>query len=170
MDAAIKEVADGLRAAMQAERIGYEFYKMAARSTSDPAGKATFEQLAREEQEHFDFLRKHYRSLIDNGSLADGVTLGDHPPLTGDSPIFGPSLRERIKTAHFEMSALAIAAQLELNGLQHYREQARKAPLPQARKFFEELAAWESSHYEAMLRQQQLLQDEYWSEAGFDPF
>lgn len=170
MDEATRQMADGLRQAMAAERTGYEFYTLAAKTTQDLEGKATFEHLAQEEQEHFEFLRTHYKALTEHGKLAEGVKLSQKRSVKGDSPIFSASLRERLKGAHFEMSALAIAVQLELNGIKHYTEQAKAAPTPEARKFYEELVAWENGHYEALLRQQQLLQEDYWRDNGFEPF
>jgi rubrerythrin len=170
MDEATRQMAEGLREAMQAERTGYEFYMLAAKNTEDPEGKATFEQLAKEEREHFEFLRSHYKALLETGKLAEGVTLTDHAPLRGDSPIFSQALRDRLKGAHFEMSALAIAVQLELNGIRHYTEQASRAALPEARAFFQQLVDWENSHYEALLQQQQLLQEDYWRDNAFEPF
>ena len=170
MDAKVKELVDALRAAMQGERTGYEFYKMAATSTKDPSGKKVFEQLASEEQTHFDFLSKHYKALLEKGELAKGLSLGKAGKIAVDHPIFSADLKARIKGAHFEMSALAIAAQLELNGINHYREQAARAHSPEARKFFQELVDWESGHYDAFVRQQQELQEAYWNEAGFSPF
>ena len=170
MDEATKELATALRKAMQAERTGQSFYAMAAHNTSDPVGQEVFMQLAREEQEHFDFLAAHYRSVIDTGELSRDVKLRAHGDVEADSPIFSPALRERIKEAHFEMSALAIAVQLEQNGIAYYREQAAKATRPEVKKLFEELADWETSHYEAMIRHQESLQDDYWSESGFAPF
>jgi rubrerythrin len=154
---------------MQAERIGHEFYKNAAQTTTDPTGRDTFLQLAREEQEHFEFLATHYKSLVERGVLS-GAKLGHAASHPADNPIFSPELRGRIKQAHFEMSALAIAVQLELNGITHYREQAAKATLPEVKSFYEELVAWEGVHYDALLRQQQMLQEEYWADAGFSPF
>ena len=170
MDETTKELLAALRQAMTAERTGHTFYSMAAQNTADPTGKEAFLQLAREETEHFQFLAAHYKSLVDRGVLSPTAKLRSHGDVMGDSPIFSEALRERIADAHFEMSALSIAVQLELNGIQYYREQAAKAKLPAVKKLFEELAAWESSHYDALLRQQQALQDEYWSTAGFEPF
>ena len=34
----------------------------------------------------------------------------------------------------------------------------------------EELVKWETIHYDAFVKQQQMLQEEYWQEAGFEPF
>jgi len=169
MDEAMKQMIDGLKEAMQAERTGHTFYAMAAMNTQDPTGKEVFEQLAREEMEHFTFLASHYRSMLDKGAPSD-AKLTSLPAVSADSPIFSPGLRERIKDAHFEMSAISIAVQLELNAIKHYREQAQKATIPQVRKLFEDLAAWETTHYEAFSRQQQALQEDYWHAAGFDRF
>ncbi|MGC4118313.1 MAG: ferritin family protein [Myxococcales bacterium] len=170
MDAKTTELVNAIRTALQAERTGYEFYKMAAANTKDPEGQKTFEELAAEEQSHFDFLRKHYLSLMETGELSKDARLSKAKDLGDDHPIFSADLKSRIKGAHFEMSALAIAAQLELNGINHYREQAARAASPEARKLFQQLVDWETGHYEAFIRQQQQLQEAYWGEAGFAPF
>jgi len=65
-----------LRAAMQGERTGHEFYKVAAASTKDTQGRKVFEQLAEEELAHFEFLRQHFQSIAEKGELASGLTLG----------------------------------------------------------------------------------------------
>jgi hypothetical protein len=36
--------------------------------------------------------------------------------------------------------------------------------------FLESLAEWESTHYHALLRQQESLRELYWAESGFAPF
>ena len=99
-----------------------------------------------------------------------GAVLGPHPQTSATSPIFSESLRARIKDAHFEMSALAVAVQLELNAVQHYREQAARAALPEVRAFYEQLVQWESGHYHALVAQQQSLQQDYWHQNGFERF
>jgi len=170
MDTKNQELLEGIRAAMIAERTGREFYRMAAEHTQDLSGRQVFAQLADEEQLHFDYLAKHYRSLTEKGELAKGVTLGQAHELASENPIFSAAFKSRLKDAHFEMSALAIAVQLELNGINHYRAQAAKAKTPEARKLFEELVEWEKGHYDAFVRQQQELQEAYWNEAGFAPF
>lgn len=170
MDETTKELIEGLRQAMTAERTGHTFYSLAAQNTDDPVGKEAFAQLAREETEHFQFLAAHYRSLVDRGVLSPTAKLRSHGEVMGTSPIFSESLKERIKDAHFEMSALSIAVQLELNSIEHYRAQAKKATIPEVEKLFEDLAEWERSHYNALLQQQEALQDDYWAANGFAPF
>ena len=170
MLAATKDLLDALRTAMQGERTGHEFYKVAAATTKDPQGQKVFAQLAAEELAHLEFLRKHYESIADNGELAKGVTLGDANALDLEHPIFSADFKSRIKEAHFEMSALAIAVQLELNSIHLYREQATNAAEVQVQQLFRRLVEWECGHYDALIRQQQELQETYWSAAGFSPF
>lgn len=170
MDPKTKELAEGLRQALLAERAGNEFYKMAAAQTQDPEGRKVFERLAEEEAGHFEYLAGHYRSVLETGALARGLTLREAHEFAHDNPIFSAELKGRLKYAHFEMSALAIAAQLELNALNHYKRMAERSESPEAKKLFEDLVAWESGHYDAFVKQQQALQEEYWNEAGFEPF
>ena len=98
------------------------------------------------------------------------MTLGKAHELAADHPIFSADFKSRLKGAHFEMSALAIAAHLELNGINHYKSLAAKAAAPEAKKLFEDLVEWEKGHYDAFIRQQEELQEAYWNEAGFSPF
>jgi rubrerythrin len=168
MDQAQRAMMDGLKQAMQAERYGQAFYQMAAASTADPTGQQVFEQLGREEQQHFEFLATHYRALLQTGAPATGAKLDPDGALSGTSPIFSESLRARIKDAHFEMSALAIAVQLELNAIHHYRQQAEQATVVELKRFYQQLADWESTHYHALLAQQQSLQESYWHANGFE--
>jgi len=67
------------------------------------------------------------------------------------------------------MTALSIGAQLELNAIEFYRSESQKAINPSVKAFYTELAEWESGHYELLVRQQQLLQEDFWLENNFYP-
>lgn len=170
MEKKTKGLLEDLKTAMQAELTGYEFYKTAAATTTDSEGKHTFEELAAEERSHFEFLQKHYESLLDTGSLAKGSNLGKGHKRSTQHPIFSAQLKERIQEAHFEMSALAIAVQLEANSIQYYQAMAARAPDAIAKQFFGELADWETGHHDALVAQQKLLQESYWGTMRFSPF
>lgn len=169
-DQTARTVADGLRRAMLAEQEGQHFYLMAARSTDDPQGRLVFERLAREELEHLEFLKAQLGALLRSGAPDASLKLGQPAPLTGASPIFSDALRARIGQAHFEMTALAVGAQLELSAERFYRDAAAAADDAVVRGFYEELAAWEAGHYHALLAQQESLKEDYWSQGGFAPF
>lgn len=163
-------LADGLLKAMKAERDGNSFYMMAANSTSDPKGRQIFETLAKEELDHLQFLKEHHDSVTKTGKLSTTAKLHARHDLSGPSPFFSEGFRTRIKEAHYEMSALAIGIQLEHDAMGFYRAQSAQATEPEAKAFFAELADWEAGHYQALLRQQEELKDDYWSEAGFSPY
>jgi rubrerythrin len=163
-------MADGLKQAMLAEQEGHHFYQMASRATDDPQGRQVFERLALEELEHFEFLKAQLGAVLKNGAPDASLKLGPPTTLTGENPIFSDALRARIGQAHYEMTALAVGAQLELAAERFYREAAAAAEDAVVRGFYEELAAWESGHYHALLAQQESLKEDYWSQGGFAPF
>ncbi|MCU0722718.1 MAG: ferritin family protein [Planctomycetes bacterium] len=165
-----KDLASALVRAIEAERTGQHFYRMAAKGTRDPKGREVFETLAEEESGHEAFLAAQVRALLEGGALDDGARLGERRDLSGESPIFSEKIKSRAQSAHAEMSALAVGVQLELGALQYYREQAAAASSPEARSFFGELSEWESGHYHALLRQQEALKEDYWARDGFAPF
>ena len=165
-----KQISDGLLTAIKAEQDGYHFYLMAAHNTGDPQAKEVFEQLAQEELDHNRFLKHQYQAILDTGAPDPKRKLGHRVDLSGHSPIFSPALKARIDQAHFEMSSLSIAVQLELSAMNFYKAQAAEADDPTVQSFFEELANWESGHYHALLRQQETLRDDYWKGGGFSPF
>jgi rubrerythrin len=173
MEAATKtRLAEGLRRAIEAEAYGRDFYLMAARSTSDPRGREVFERLAAEELEHQRFLSRHHASILERGAPDGAARLGPRSSLEGASPIFSDELRARIREAHFEMTALAIGVKLEEDAAIFYSREAEATAALDERvsAFYRELAAWESEHHQALLRQQLALREEFWSAGGFAPF
>lgn len=170
MDATRKALTDGLLKAIEAEVDGYHFYMMAARTTTDARGREVFEQLAREEVDHHNFLKAQYRSIAETGRVDASVKLGSRATLTGAHPIFSPDLKERAKSVNYEMSSLSIGCQLELSAVQFYSAEASKAADAAVKRFYEELAGWERGHYDALNRQLEALRGENWDTMRFSPF
>lgn len=164
-----KRVADALLKAMQAEREGQHFYMMAAQTCKDPKGQETFEALALEELDHAEFLRKQYHSVLETGLPDKNVKLGKRMELIGANPIFSDKLRDRLKDAHFEMTALAVGAQLELDAHKFYSKMAAESEDSFIKEFYLELAEWESGHYHSLIAQQDSLKEDYWSDNSFAP-
>jgi rubrerythrin len=140
---------------------------MAAQNTADEQGRLTLMQLADEELLHIAFLHKQYKSISESGRIDAEASLGKHPE--SSSPIFSQNLKTRAKEAHYEMSALSIALQLENSAIIFYTEQAKQTELPEAKHFFTELANWEIGHKRAIEFQLEELKDAYWSENFFSP-
>ena len=163
-------LAAALRQAMQAEWDRHNYYRMVAEKTSDPNGREAFNTLASEELLHFEFLKAQYKSIIESGAPDEGVILKGKRSLDDAGPIFSADFKKRLAGAHFEMSALSIAAQLELSAIHFYKGESEKSSIPVVKKFFQELANWESIHYRTLLNQQKSLQEDYWNENRFYPF
>jgi len=161
---------EGLRQAIEAEIDGYHFYMMAAGKCDDPKGCQVFEQMAQEELEHVRFLREQYASVEKSGKPSKSAKLAGQARLDEMSPIFSDKIKGRLKDAHFEMSALSIAIQMELSAVNFYRDRAGESDNTTVKEFFTELSQWESGHYNALLNQQQALKEDYWSDGGFSPF
>jgi len=170
MEESKKKVAEALRQAILAEVEGQHFYRMAAQSTDDPKGKDVFGKLANDEVLHEQYLRAHYESFVKHGVPDAGVKLASPADLGSSSPIFSDALKGRIRSAHFEMTALSVGVQLEMNAVKFYRQASQEATDPLLREFFRELERWESLHYQALLTQQDELKEDYWSASGFSPF
>jgi len=159
----------GLKEAILTEQTGIQFYTVAAGNTTDPKGREVFRQLAGEEAEHLQWLRRQYGHLVE-GTPWEAWTPAPHADLSGPSPIFSDGLLSRIGEAHWEMTALAVGLALEEATVIRYRKLAQAADEPAAKRFLEELAKWEESHAAALSRQSSLLKESYWREARFAPF
>ncbi len=162
-------LAQGLLEAIKSEVEGHHFYLMASRSTMDPQGREVFERLAREEMEHVRFLKAQYQSFL-NADRPDANVRLTKSIFSLTSPIFSENIKTRIHEAHYEMTAISIGIQLELSSIQFYRSQSQKIDNPEAKKFYEELAAWETTHYNMLLHQQDALKQDYWHQSEFSPF
>ncbi|MBW2703877.1 MAG: ferritin family protein [Deltaproteobacteria bacterium] len=169
-DSIRKEIAKGLEHAIRTETDGQHFYMMAAKATEDPKGQEVFGQLAEEEKDHRRFLEHQRWHILEHGKVDSAFKIDRRVDLSGDNPIFSESLVKRAKEAHYEMSALSIGIQLEINSQKYYEEQAEAAKLPEIEKFYRFLATWESEHHQALLRQQDSLKEDYWADAHFAPF
>ena len=159
----------GLKEAILTEQTGVQFYTVAAANTTDAQGREVFQQLARDEAEHQQWLRRQYGHLVGDTPWETWRPV-HHADLSGPSPIFSDGLRSRIGEAHWEMTALSVGLTLEDATVIRYRNLAQATDQPDVRQFFEELAKWEESHAEALRRQSELLKESYWSEARFAPF
>jgi rubrerythrin len=162
-------ILEGLLSAMRAEHEGFHFYSMAARNTDDEKGREVFNQLADDEREHLTFLKNQYLSLRENGAPNTSISLSEKWEARGPSPIFSDDLKRRVKDAHFEMTALSIGIQMELSAVKHYKNLADAAEDDFVKQFFLQLSEWESGHYQALLKQQESFQEDYWAQNGFSP-
>ena len=169
MNKQTEKVLDGLKTAMEAELTGHQFYKAASKRTKDPKGKETFSRMADEELGHFNYLRHQYQSILKTGAYDFTKKLLKSHKRSAPGPIFSKEIRNRIKTSHFEVSALTIGMKLEMEAAGFYRKCAARAKTPAAKKFYSELAEWEQGHYQSFKNQLDLLKEEYFAANNFVP-
>jgi rubrerythrin len=143
---------------------------MAASKTTDGKGKDVLLALAKDELDHFDYLKAHYESIGKTGEAAKKVKMRKPVGFSGKSPIFSSGFKKRISRAHYEMSALSIAISLELSSMNYYRNQAEATNDAILKDFFGKLAIWEASHHEMLVKEHARLQQYYWTENRFYPF
>ncbi len=161
---------DGLKTAIQTEIDGYNFYILAAQKTKDDKGKQMFEYLAQEEAAHREILENQYKYLVEEGKWGKLPKPTKVPKqFKAKSPIFTPEFSKRTKLENFELSALSIGILLEQKSIDYYRKLSKQNRDPKAKKMFDELAKWEGEHLKLLTNQHNMLQREYWAEAGFEP-
>ena len=169
MNKKTEEVLQGLKTAIEAELTGHEFYKNAAKTTSDPMGKETFSRMAEEEMGHFNYLRHQYKSVLESGEYDFTKKLLRKDHKYAESPIFSDEIKRRIKDSHFEVSALTIGMKLELDAMRYYRSCAETAENEDVKRFYTELADWEQEHYHAFEKQLDMLKEDYFQANNFVP-
>jgi rubrerythrin len=169
MDKQIEEILQGLKIAIEAELTGHQFYKNAAKSTSDPMGKETFTRMADEEMGHFNYLRHQYKSVLEKGDYDFSKKLLKKEYKHAENPIFSDEIKNRIKDSHFEVSALTIGMKLELDAVNFYRSCAQKAQSEEVKQFYNELAEWEQDHYRAFEGALIMLKEDYFQANNFVP-
>jgi len=158
-----------LRQAMLSERDGFQFYSMAAKQAEDRGAADLFEQLANDERHHFDALQREYRSVLDTGAWNPNIAWDAPGDPDNAGPIFSDDFARRIQGRHLEMAALSIGILLEKQSFEFYTRQAETAEDENVRAFFNELALWEQGHYQILLREDEALKEQYWSENRFSP-
>ena len=164
-----EKILAALQTAMEAEMTGHHFYNNAAATTADPQGKETFKRLAEEELLHFNYLKKQYGSVLKTGDFNFSTPLAENFDTEAGGPIFSSQLKARIKQSHFEISALSVGMQLELNAVNFYRQCAEESDNAEVKAFFNQLVKWEQGHYDGFSQELSLLKEDYWQANNFVP-
>jgi rubrerythrin len=138
---------EALQIALDTEKKGYRFYRIAARSTSDPEGHRVFEQLARDEIEHMGVFATLYRSLTNDEpwmTYEEAVArFGETPP---DQIIFPEIPEDEVQEDFKDIEALREALQFEEKAVRFYSEQALGSDDEKAKSFYESLIEIEKGH------------------------
>jgi len=144
-------------------------YSMAAKQAEDNGAADFFEELAGEKKRHFSALQTECQSVLNTGTW-DSNTAWDTPRTPDNTgSIFSADFERRIQGRHLEMAVLSIGIFLEKQSFEFYTQQADLASDAYVKAFFRDLARWEEGHYQMLLKEDEALKEEYWSENRFAP-
>ena len=164
------DLKDVLKKAMQGEIEGRELYKTASEKSDDEKAKEVFAFLSDEEESHFQALQSIYKSYTEDEELKIELPAKKINFNNADNPIFSENFKSRLKGKHFEISALSIGIKLELDSYKFYADMADETFDIKLKEFFRNLSEWEKAHYDALNRELESLQNEYFEKNNFAPF
>jgi len=167
-DAKTQAMIQAVKDAVMVEIKGKELYSHAVTQTKDPAARALFEVLAKDEEDHVRILQIQYRSLMEAGKL----NLSDvHPAEVdhGSHVVIDDQFKRSLKRGTFEMAVIGIGCDLEKKAIAYYKEHAEKAEDPDLKQLFTWLTEWEDGHLKQLLELEKYYQDAYWADQGFSP-
>jgi rubrerythrin len=145
---------------------GYEFYKMAANQTKSAESKNALLALADEEFKHSTYLKELFNQIKKQGDDFKLAFLNDIP-----SPgIYRFS--EINNSAHLSLAVtiFSIGMEMEKASIKFYQNAFEETELPEARKLYEILIAWEKTHLEQFQSEYNKHREEWWNEQSFSPF
>lgn len=137
---------EALQVALDTEKKGCRFYKIAAKSSKDPKGREVFEHLANDEVEHMGAIATIFESLTNDEPW---MTYEEAAAKYGDTPkekIIFPDVPEEAQEGFDDLLALEEALEFEKKAVQFYTEQAEASGDEKAKAFYQSLIEIEESH------------------------
>jgi len=137
---------EALQIALDTEKKGYKFYKVAAKSSKDPKGQEVFEHLAKDEIEHMGVIATVFESLTKGQPW---MTYEEAVEKFGETPrekIIFPDVPEGTEEDFDDLKALEEALEFEKKAVQFYTKQAQEADGEKAKAFYQSLIEIEESH------------------------
>ncbi len=167
-DAKKLKMIDAIKEALMVEIKGQQLYSHAVTQTDDPAARAMFEALAKDEEDHVRILKAQYKSLMEEGKIDLSVV---HPVELdhGSHHVVDDAFKKSLKRGNFEMAVIGIGCDLENKAITYYKEQAKLTDDPDLKQLFTWLEKWEDGHLEQLLELEKYYQDGYWADQGFSP-
>lgn len=169
----MKHILEILDFAMTMEQEGKFFFTEWSGRVKNATTKKIFTELAKWEEEHWQYLAKQRNALAQTGKIIPADTTlaaAEQKALE----VFcqggrGETLTE-VSRVMSDMSALrlAIAVEHDLHGF--YGNAATSAQDHDLREMFEMLSNWELNHQEILENEYNSLKQQFWSDQGFYPF
>jgi len=170
----MKYILEVLDFAMTMEQEGKFFFSEWSGRVKSPATKEIFTELAKWEQEHWQYLANQRDALEKTGKIIPGEATTAaaekkaletfHQRAKGEA---GPT---EVTRCMGDLSALRLAITIEHDLHEFYGNASAKATDPDLKEMFNQLSRWEQNHKEILENEYSQLKQEFWSEMGFQPF
>lgn len=137
---------EALQVALDTEKKGYRFYKIAAKSSKDPKGQEVFEHLAKDEIEHMGVIATMYESLTRDEPW---MTYEEAVEKYGETPrekIIFPEVPDEAQDDFDDIKALEEALEFEKKAVSFYMKQAEGSDSEKAKIFYQSLIEIEEGH------------------------
>lgn len=141
---------------------GYQFYKLYSEKVTSPEVKQTFLDIANDELEHIEFLKK----LTANSREENLAMAQVEVPAPG---IFKFSMLTPDELS-LALAAFSIAMKMEDDSQKFYDRAAKMTEREDERALFEKLRDWEITHRDSFEAKYEELKESWWVDNNFFPF
>lgn len=151
------DLKDVLAQALKLEQDGEAFYTQMARSVTDEETKAMFEQLAKDEIDHYNYIQRQFRQLEAGGDWEPIPEMEMVTQLDAVSLVFpsGQNAPATLPSNPTEEDALLFGLAIEDKSFKLYYNSAQQAQEEAATTLFLQLAAAEQRHFEVLMQRYQ---------------
>ncbi len=148
------KLTDVLAEALKLEQDGKDFYIMMVDRVDDAAGKAMFEQLAEDEVDHYNYIKRQYKALQEGEGWSAIPEMELVDALDAVSVVFPPEGKrvDELPEQPDEEDALLFGLSIEDKSFKLYHNSAERAEDPEAKKLFTQLAGAEQRHFELLMQ------------------
>jgi rubrerythrin len=160
---------DILKEAILLERRGRAFYDKVAEQSGDPAVKAFFQTMAREEASHIEILEDQFAAYVQNRQFVP-VSPEDREKSPVAPSVLTREVREKIAAANFEAAAISAAMLMEERAVSLYSKRADTTHDPEEETLYRWLADWERSHLSFLAQLDKEIREAIWNDNQFWPF
>jgi len=142
---------NALEVALNNELREQDFYLRNAERSSNPVGKALFQQLANEELEHYELLKKLHETWDKDKKWPETVPLKVKETLVTDIlDTVSQEIEGRPDQDEDDLAAIRIAVEFEAEGEAFYAKLRDESTDPREKEFFAMMSKMEHEHYASL--------------------
>jgi rubrerythrin len=151
---------NALKFALENEQKERDFYLANARRTKNLAGKNMFKQIADEEKEHYEVLKKLHDQWEMKKKWPATVPLKVRKSLAGSIlKAMSDKKGARVKGNEDDLKAIRTAIDFEARGMALYTKLEKESTEPKEKKFFNLIASIEREHFLSLRETETFLTD-----------